>query len=161
MSIVWRDKVLSSYNGNIESVIVTDAGEDYTNGVFVTLGNLADGQREVKKATLATDGAGEVLLIASPEVLYESGKHIDDFRNEEEGVARAFRLADGDVITLTNDLVGLALDAEAPTVGTEFTVANGKLVEGEGTGPIKFLVREGAGYELTRKSKAVRFDIVR
>lgn len=161
MSIVWRDKVLSTYNGNIESVLVTDAGATYPNGLFVTLGELATGQREVKNAVKAVDASGDVLLISSPEVMYEAGAQIDDFVNAKEEVARAFRLADGDVITLTNDLVGLGEEDDAPAVGTEFTVASGKLVEGAGAGAIKFKVREGAGYELTRKQKAVRFDIVK
>lgn len=160
MSIVWRDKVLSTYNGNIESVLVTDAGATYTNGLFVELGALADGEREVKNATLATDPAKEVLLIDSPEVMYEAGKHIDDFVNNKDEVARAFRLADGDVITLTEDLVeGTA------NVGDVFEVgAGGKLTASgdEGaTAKIRFVVREDAGYELTRKQKAVRFDVRR
>ena len=45
MSIVWRDKVLSSYNGNIESVLIHNAGGtkevSVPNGVFVTLDGLA------------------------------------------------------------------------------------------------------------------------
>lgn len=159
MSIVWRDKVLSSYNGNIESVLVTDAGETYTNGLFVVLGELAEGEREVKKATLATDPAKEALLIASPEVIYEAGKQIDDFVNEKEGVARAFRLADGDVITLTDDLI----EGDEPAVGDVYAVGTGgKLAKHtEGTALIQFKVREDAGFELTRKQKATRFDVIR
>lgn len=160
MSIVQRDKVLSSYNGNIESVLVTDAGATYTNGLFVTLGGLAGQGREVKEATLATDASEDALLIDSPEVMYEAGKHLDDFVNEEDEVARAFRLADGDVITLTNDLV----EGE-PAVDEIFEIgAGGKLVKSEDEGAtalIKFKVREDAGYELTRSQKATRFDIVR
>lgn len=62
MSIVWRDKVLSSYNGNIESVLIVNdveaTGEELKsvevpNGVFVTLGGLAGQGREVKYAELA------------------------------------------------------------------------------------------------------------
>ena len=40
MSIVWRDKVLSSYNGNIESVLIQDGSGnniEADNGVFVKL----------------------------------------------------------------------------------------------------------------------------
>ena len=161
MSIVQRDKVLSSYNGNIESVMVTDAGETYVNGLFVTLGGLIDGKgREVKEAKLATDPAVDALLIDSPEVMYEAGKHLEDFVNEKDEVARAFRLADGDVITLTNDLV-----AETPAVGDVYVIgAGGKLeksVDEDAGAVIKFVVREDAGHELTRTQKATRFDIVR
>ena len=164
MSIVWRDKVSSSYNGNIESVLIHDkdgAEVSVPNGVFVTLGGLAGIGREVKKAVLAEDGTKDVLLVASPEVMYETGADINDFINEAGEVARAFRLADGDVISLTVDL--LAKDS-APAVGETFVVgAGGKLVEDtEGTGGVvKFVVREDAGNELHRKTKAWRFDIVK
>lgn len=161
MSIVWRDKVLSSYNGNIESVLIQDAeGEniEVPNGVFVTLGQLAGMGREVKVATLGSDDDGDALLVASPEVLYEAGKNLDDFVNEAGKVARAFRLADGDVITLTEDLV----EGE-PTVGDEFVVGtDGRLAPiGDASPALKLVVREDAGNELTREQKAWRFDIVK
>lgn len=165
MSIVWRDKVLSSYNGNIESVLIYDAeGTEKVsvpNGVFVTLDGLAGIGREVKKAVLAKDATKDVLLVASPEVMYEAGADIGEFINEAGEVARAFRLADGDVISLTADL--LAKGAE-PAVGDVFVVgAGGKLVEDtESTGgAVKFVVREDAGNELHRETKAWRFDIVK
>lgn len=165
MSIVWRDKVLSSYNGNIESVLIYDAeGTEKVsvpNGVFVTLDGLAGIGREVKKAILAKDATKDVLLVASPEVMYEAGADIGEFINEAGEVARAFRLADGDVISLTADL--LAEGAE-PAVGDTFVVgAGGKLVEDtESTGgAVKFVVREDAGNELHRETKAWRFDIVK
>lgn len=162
VNIVWRDKVLSSYNGNIESVLIHDAKgtEEVTvpNGVFVTLDGLAGIGREVKKAVLAEDATEDVLLVASPEVMYEAGTDIGDFVNEAGEVARAFRLADGDVISLTE---GLLAEGAAPEVGDTFVVgAGGKLVEGA-EGVVKFVVREDAGHELTRKQKAWRFDIVK
>lgn len=165
MSIVWRDKVLSSHAGNIESVLIQNAeGEniEVPNGVFVKLGELAGLGREVKLATLGADEDGEALLVASPEVLYEAGKEIDDFVNEAGQVARAFRLSDGDVITLTEDLLA---NVPTGTIGQVFTVgSNGKLEavgeDGEATG-LRFEVRENAGHELTRKQKAWRFDVVK
>lgn len=162
MSIVWRDKVLSSYNGNIESVVVTDAGGDYPNGLFVTLQGPLEGHREVKEAKLTTADATDALLIASPEVFYENGKEIDDFMNEEGGVARAFRLADGDTFTLTEDLLPEG-DASGISVGDDYYLdAGGKLTaNAEDATGIKFRVRELAGFELTSKQKAVRFDVVK
>ena len=165
MSIVWRDKVLSSYNGNIESVLIHDAEgtEEVSvpNGVFVTLDGLAGIGREVKKAVLAEDATKDVLLVASPEVMYETGADIGEFINEAGEVARAFRLADGDVISLTADL--LAEDSE-PAVGDVFGVgAGGKLEEktDDSGVAVKFVVREDAGNELHRETKAWRFDIVK
>ena len=165
MSIVWRDKVLSSYNGNIESVLIHDAKGTkevaVPNGVFVTLGGLAGIGREVKKAVLAEDATKDVLLVASPEVLYEAGADIGEFINEAGKVARAFRLADGDVISLTADLLA---DGAEPAVGDVFGVgAGGKLEEKTDTSgvAVKFVVREDAGNELHRETKAWRFDIVK
>ena len=165
MSIVWRDKVLSSYNGNIESVLIHNAGgtEEVSvpNGVFVTLDGLAGIGREVKKAVLAEDATEDVLLVASPEVMYETGADIGEFINEAGEVARAFRLADGDVISLTADL--LAEDAE-PAVGDVFGVGTGGKLEEKTDASgvaVKFVVREDAGNELHRKTKAWRFDIVK
>ena len=168
VNIVWRDKVLSSYNGNIESVLIHGLNDEekvvevsVPNGVFVTLDGLAGMGREVKKANLGADEEGEALLVASPEVLYESGKELEDFVNEAGKVARAFRLADGDVITLTEDLLE---NVPSGTIGQAFVVgANGRLTtEGadSATG-LKFKVRENAGNELHRKAKAWRFDIVK
>lgn len=167
MSIVWRDKVLSSYNGNIESVLIQDAegnNIEVPNGVFVTLGDLAGMGREVKVATLGADEDGDALLVASPEVLYESGKELDDFVNEEGKVARAFRLADGDVITLTEDLLdGVPTGdiGEVYVVGEDGKLTKSAPAEGEETAVLQFHVREDAGHELTRKQNAWRFDIVK
>lgn len=165
MSIVWRDKVLSSYNGNIESVLIHDAEgtEEVSvpNGVFVTLDGLAGIGREVKKAVLAEDATEDVLLVASPEVMYETGADIGEFINEAGEVARAFRLADGDVISLTADLLA---DGAEPAVGDVFGVgAGGKLEEktDDSGVAVKFVVRENAGNELHRETKAWRFDIVK
>ena len=167
INIVWRDKVLSSYNGNIESVLIVDdvkaekpTPKEAPNGVFVKLGALADMGREVKLAELGAD-EGEALLVASPEVLYEAGKELEDFVNEEGAVARAFRLADGDVITLTQDLLENVPNGD---IGQVFVVgANGRLTsEGAETAKgLRFKVREDAGHELHRKAKAWRFDIVK
>lgn len=88
--IVRRDKTLAGYNGNIESVFVVDAGKDYDNGTLVTIGGLADTAklgREVKEAKLTTaDTAGEeVLMVITPELMYDEKKTLDQFTNPEEG----------------------------------------------------------------------------
>ena len=167
MSVLWRDKVLSSYNGNIESVVVYDAEGanqvEAPNGVFITLAGMEKNGRELKKAVLAEDPTKEVLLISTPEVVYEGSTDLEDFVNEAGDVSRAFRLADGDVISLTEDLI-----TEPTTLAVNDTLivgAGGKLVEAvdleADTAIIKFVVREDAGKELTRKQDAWRCDIVR
>lgn len=163
MGIVRRDKTLAGYNGNIESVVVTDVTGNYSNGVLVTLHGLADLNkygREVKEAHLATaDAAGEeVLMVISPELMYDEKKELDDFENEEEGIARAYRLYDGDIVTLTADLL-----PEDVAVGDVLVAgADGKLVEAtEGAYKVAFEVIEDAGYELTLAQKAFALAIHR
>ncbi|GIN66345.1 hypothetical protein J41TS2_17660 [Bacillus sonorensis] len=111
MPIVRKDKLLAGYNGNLESVKIYDnAGTqeiESTNGVFVVVEGLLPGERETKKARLATDAekAQDVLLIHNSEVMYDERKYkLEDFRIAKGKVARAYRLFDGDIITLTTDL---------------------------------------------------------
>ncbi|GIN25578.1 hypothetical protein [Bacillus licheniformis] len=111
MPIVRKDKMLAGYNGNLESVkIYNNEGTqevESTNGVFVVVEGLIPGERETKKARLATDAekALDVLLIHNSEVMYDERKDkIADYRIEKGKAARAYRLYDGDIITLTTDL---------------------------------------------------------
>lgn len=161
--IVRRDKTLAGYNGNIESVFVVDAGKDYDNGTLVTIGGLADTAkfgREVKEAKLTTaDTAGEeVLMVITPELMYDEKKTLDQFTNPEEGVARAYRFADGDVVSLT--VSGLP---SGVAVGDLLVAgAEGKLVAYEsGAYKVAFEVIEDCGYELTSKEKAFALAIHR
>lgn len=161
--IVRRDKTLAGYNGNIESVFVVDAGKDYDNGTLVTIGGLADTAklgREVKEAKLTTaDTAGEeVLMVITPELMYDEKKTLDQFTNPEEGVARAYRFADGDIVSLT--VSGLPSGVK---VGDVLVAgADGKLVKAtEGAYKVAFEVIEDSGYELTSKEKAFALAIKR
>lgn len=163
MGIVRRDKTLAGYNGNIESVVVTNATGNYSNGVLVTLHGLADLNkygREVKEAHLTTaDVAGEeVLMVISPELMYDEKKELDDFENKEEGIARAYRLYDGDIVTLTADL----LPEDVAVGGVLVAGADGKLVAyASGEYKVAFEVIEDAGYELTLAQKAYALAVVR
>lgn len=161
--IVRRDKTLAGYNGNIESVFVVDAGKDYDNGTLVTIGGLADTAkfgREVKEANLTTAETGkeEVLMVITPELMYDEKKTLDEFTNPEEGVARAYRFADGDVVSLT--VSGLPADV---AVGNVLVAgADGKLVAyASGAYKVAFEVIEDCGYELTSKEKAFALAIHR
>lgn len=111
MAIVRKDKMLAGYNGNLESVkIFNNAGTSkvqVTNGVFVVVEGLVGEGRETKKARLASeaDKALDVLFIHNAEVMYDQRLNkLEDFVIEADKVARAYRLYDGDVITLTTDL---------------------------------------------------------
>jgi hypothetical protein len=102
--IIRLDKVQSVYVGNIESVQYDDA--DLPQGSAVNLGALVTGSREIYTAgqpATATLGTAEVLLVASPEVMYEAGKALGDFTNKAKKPCRAYHLTEGDVFTITDD----------------------------------------------------------
>lgn len=118
--IVNLNKIQASYNGNIESVKYASA---LNQGSLITLGALVSGETEVytavvpAAATLATE---EVLLVASPEVLYDSaGKNLGDYRNAANAISRAYHLTIGDTFTVTGDAF-----SAAPTAGQYAIAAN-------------------------------------
>ena len=178
MAIVRKDKMLAGYNGNLESVIVHDsAGKtlEITNGLFVKVKGLMDGQRETKKAVLAgiEDVKEDVLLIHNPEVMYDERLYkLADYRIEAGKVARAYRLYDGDIITLTDDLFADATLVNGKvtarpnyTAGTKLAVkANGKLGtydEKTITPKVVFVVIEDSGNELDLNMGAFAVQVVR
>lgn len=181
IKIVRKDKLFAGYNGNMESVIIlkdgtNDLGEfdkdtneysngvNTSNGVFVTVEGLLNVShpREVKKAYLAdeSDIAKDVLFIHNSEVMYDERlSKLEDFYIKAGKVARAYRLYDGDIITMTVDL----FDAE-PSVGQVLTVkANGLLgVPADATGAkVTFEVIEDCGNELHHTAKAYAVQVVR
>ena len=169
MAIVRKDKLLAGYNGNLESVMVHDnEGINQvttTNGVFVVLAGLMPNEREVKKARLASknDVAEKVLLVHSPEVMYDERKwRLEDFVIPAGKPARAYHLFDGDVITLTKDLfVG--------TLGTDFDIGDELVAHTDGklgkddtalaNAKVVFEVIEDCGYELTDSMKAYAVQV--
>lgn len=155
MAIVRKDKMLAGYNGNLESVKVYDnAGateQEITNGVFVVVEGLLAGERETKKARLAgsADVGADVLFIHNAEVMYDERlSKLSDFRIKAGKVARAYRLYDGDIVTLTTDLFDGAV-----AVGDELVVrADGKIgldaTNGTTGAKVVFEVIEDSGNEL-------------
>ncbi|SDX95366.1 hypothetical protein [Thermoactinomyces sp. DSM 45892] len=167
MAIVRKDKMLASYNGNLETVkIFGNDGKDKTsttNGVFVVVEGLLAGEREIKKARLGatSDHAKDLLLVHNPEVMYDQRLNkLDDYITPTDKVARAYRLYDGDVITLTQDLF-----AEAVAVGDKLIIKSaGKLGKDATNLPnakIVFEVIEDSGYELHKTMKSWAVQIVR
>jgi hypothetical protein len=167
MAILRKDKLLAGYNGNLESVIIhnNDGSEKdsvTTNGVLVVVEGLLAGERETKKARLADkDDAGQdVLLIHNSEVMYDERlSKLADFVIEAGKVARAYRLYDGDIFTLTKDLfagevaVGDVLVVKADgLIGKDATVTDAK---------VEFVVIEDAGYELDPKMQAFAVQVKR
>lgn len=87
------------------------------NGNVVKLGALETGSREIYKGATpaANDNITAIVLIATPEVMYDERKrNLDEFINEAGAIARGYRLHKHDIFSVTKD----ALDgAENPTVG--------------------------------------------
>jgi hypothetical protein len=169
MAIVRKDKLLAGYNGNLESVkVYNNAGTEkveITNGVFVVVEGLLAGERETKKARLADidDKGLDVLLIHNSEVMYDERLYkLKDFRIKADKVARAYRLYDGDILTLTVDLF-----AGAVAVGDKLIVKqDGKIgvpdVAGDiDTAKVVFEVIEDSAYELDIEQKAFAVQIHR
>lgn len=173
IKIVRKDKLLAGYNGNLESVMVYDnAGTntvETSNGVFVVAeGLLKDAQgkvigRELKKARLAgkADAGLDVLFIHNSEVMYDAKLFkLEDFVIAKGKVARAYRLFDGDIVTLTVDLFQGAV-----AVGDELVVHTNGLIGKDATAlataKVKFVVIEDSGNELHPVAKAFAVQVVR
>jgi pSer/pThr/pTyr-binding forkhead associated (FHA) protein len=168
MAIVRKDKMLAGYNGNLESVkIHNNAGTavvESTNGVFVVVEGLMAGERETKKARLAgtADHAKDVLLVHNSEVMYDERQYkLADFRIKAGKVARAYRLYDGDVITLTKDLFADATIA----VGDKLIVKSNGLIGKDATNlpnaKVVFEVIENCGNELDLSMEAYAVQVSR
>ena len=160
MAIVQLDKILAGASGNMEHVLVysdtakTELLEDYTNGIFVVAEELVEGNREAKKARLAQGADKDILLVHSPELMYDEKKKLRDFVNAKGSISRAYRLALGDIITVT---VGLLPEV---SVGDSITVKDGKFATSEGTESLLFKVIEDAGNELDITEKAYALQVV-
>jgi hypothetical protein len=167
--VVRKDKLQAGYDGNLESVKVYDnAGTnkvETSNGVFVVLEGLEIGEREVRKARLASevDATKEVLFIHNAEVMYDERLYLlEEFVISANKVARAYRLFSGDVISLTVDLFDGAV-----AVGDKLIVkADGKLgnpaVAGDlATAKVVFEVIEDCGYELHTTTRAFAVSVER
>lgn len=112
---------------SIKYIVTTGAGttEDpyvetetaIENGNVLKVGALMDGEREIHKGTApaANDNLDDIVLIASPEVMYDERKrNLDEFINEAGKACRGYRLHKWDIFSVTKD----ALDGAAePAVG--------------------------------------------
>ena len=103
--VVIRDRILSGYNGNLEHMVHT---ADLDNGSFVHVGSLKTGERELKNAVVPTTATlmQEVVLVHSPELLYDTtyGRELSRFTNKAGKAFRAFHLAVGDIISISDDM---------------------------------------------------------
>lgn len=120
--VVRTDRLMGTdVRSMLESVKYMGDGSAATaidNGNVVKLdGSLMTGEREIKKGVTpaANDVLDAIVLIASPEVMYDERKrNLDEFQNEAGKICRGYHLHSGDIFSVTKD----ALDgAAAPKVG--------------------------------------------
>lgn len=123
---------------SIKYIVTTGSGDNAVdtetaieNGNVLKVGALLDGEREVFKgsAPAANDALDTVVLVASPEVMYDERlRDLDDYTNEAGKICRAYRLHSGDVFSVTKEaLDGVATPAVGNVVelkaGTKLNVA--------------------------------------
>lgn len=106
----------------MESVKYMGSGSTATaidNGNVVKVdGTLMTGEREVLKGVTpdANTAISEILLIASPELMYDERKrNLDEFQNEAGAICRGYRLHSGDIFSVTAD--ALAFNTDEATDG--------------------------------------------
>lgn len=95
------------------------------NGNVLKVGALVSGEREVYVggAVAATDKVENIVLIATPEVVYDEHKHnLDDFVNEAGKICRGYHICSGDIFSLTKEAFA---DASAFAVGNVVELAAG------------------------------------
>lgn len=173
MAIVNLDKVLSGANGNLESVVAyeskTKQVDAYGNGLFVELKGLVGtydskftGRAgEAKAGQISADGAGDVVMLHAPELQYDEKKLMREFKNEAGKVVRGYRIAKGDILTMTDEAMGLTTHGDI-TVGDILEVKNGRLAkfvaggDGSPTAPagLAFAVLADADNEIDTVEKA-------
>lgn len=101
------------------------------NGNVLKVGKLIDGEREIYVGGRVAKGdkVTDIVLIASPEVMYdERKKNLDEFINEAGKACRGYRIHSGDTFSVTIDaLAGKAVPAVGDIVeladGTKLNVA--------------------------------------
>lgn len=144
-AVVRTDKMFGTDNrAGLVSVRYydNDVETEINNGNVVKLDSLEDGSREVYKGVKpsASDDIKDIVLIASPEVMYEDHKHnLDEFTNEAGGIARGYYLHTKDVFSVTIDAldgksspaVGDAVELQSGTKLNVVTSASGSTVVGK------------------------------
>lgn len=187
--VTRKDKLLGGYNGNLESVVVYDKGDGtgkpvtITNGVFVTVGGLHNNPagddgflstgREAKKAVLAgtADIAKDVLFIHNSEVMYDSRKYkLEDFLIPAGKVARAYRLYDGDVISLTRAFFVDGYNVDGTENIAKYNIGDVLEVSKDGylakpatasTAKVRFTIIENTGHELHQRADGFALQVSR
>lgn len=101
MTKVNLDKIQAKGDGSIASVV--SENKVLPNGALVALGELLDGERELFEAVDPAD-ENELLLVAAPEVKYESNADHLDYETKAGVPARAYHLQRGDMFQVEQSL---------------------------------------------------------
>lgn len=103
--VVRKDKLLAGYHGNLESVKHT---ADLDNGSVVHIGDLAAGEREIKNVVIPSTSSiadQKLYVIATAELTYLQGQTKKDFYNVAAKPALAYPLEQGDIITISDNMI--------------------------------------------------------
>lgn len=147
---------------SIKYIVTTGSGNDTVktetaieNGNVLKAGGLIDGEREILEgsAVAANTPLSEVVLVASPELMYDERKrNLDEFINEAGKACRGYRLHSGDIFGLTkecfvsdpstNTIVELAAGTKLKAVAsaTSNTTTVGKIIAKEVVGRYTYYV---------------------
>lgn len=126
-AVVRTDKMFATDNrAGLVSVRYqpSDTMTAIDNGNVVKLGALEEGSREIYKGVTPTaeDVIKDIVLIASPEVMYDERKrNLDEFQNAEGAIARGYHLHTNDIFSVTKE----ALTGDEPAVGKVVELAAG------------------------------------
>lgn len=105
--------------GSGSSAVKTETAIE--NGRVLKVGALMSGEREIFEGTApaANTALNEVVLVASPEVMYDERKrNLDEFINEAGKPCRGYRLHKGDIFSVTADALAVSVSGKtAPEVG--------------------------------------------
>jgi ribosomal protein S18 len=123
---------------DLVSVRVYDAAGttpiEVENGTIVELQGFEAGEREVRKAKLATSASdlNDCAIVAAPEVDYDERKrNLDEYISEAGKIVRGYIPRSRNIFSITVDgFVG----ATAPAVGDEVGIGTGGKIDGSGTG---------------------------
>lgn len=95
------------------------------NGSVLKVGALIEGEREiyVGGAVAANDKVEDVVLVASPEVMYdERKKNLDEYINDAGKACRGYHIHSGDIFSVTKEALA---GAAVPAVGNIVELAAG------------------------------------
>lgn len=126
-AVVRTDKMFATDNRAGLVSVRYQPGDTMTaidNGNVVKIGALEEGSREVYKGVTpaANDAIKDIVLIASPEVMYDERKrNLDEFQNAEGAIARGYHLHTNDIFSVTKE----ALTGDEPAVGKVVELAAG------------------------------------